>query len=680
MILLQGEDESFVKGTTSDDNGVFKLDNLTSGNYTIRISFIGFESFEQNIQLTEDVDLSVIVLKESAEQLGEVELNYTKPTLDKKADRLIFNVQGSALTEGNLLDVLRSTPSVLVIDNSINVRNEQPVVYINDRRVNLSGSEVVDLLQGSSAASIEAVEVITNPSARYDADSGVVLNIVMSKNLVSGYNGSVYANYTQGVYPKQSYGTNNTFKGKGISGFLNYSYNPAKIRRVNDEEVNYPGETWRTNNLRTTNRETHNISASLEFDLSEKDNLSLSSNMLILPYFNYFSRTTTLIEPPPQVQMEFASFMAENLSRDLKHNLGFNLDYRHSFENSATLDINGSYTDYDYRRNQSVASEYFLSDSTFLEETGFRTRSDQDTKILTGQFDFTQPFDSGIELSLGAKATKIDTQSGIRQVDVINGVDVPNIQNSDEFNYDEMNYAGYLNLGYTSDNWNFSFGIRAEQTEVEGVSGFTVRNTIQDYLEWFPSASISNSVSEKVDIYSTYRRSIIRPNYSNLNPFQFFLNDNTIVTGNPELQPVFQDRASVGISAGSHSIEAYYFKREGNIQEIPVQDNLTNIITYTPLNLSDTEEFGLDYLGSFEPAERWALSLFVSVYNTTDEGEFNSQSVSLDQWATYTELTSQHSFLKDQSLSVNLTLNYLSENLQGLQLVESRFLTELRLL
>lgn len=191
IVVYDAEEETVLKGTSTDDKGFFIVNTLAADTYIIKISFIGYTSFDQKIVLTGDLDLKTIQLAEDTEHLDEVNIIVKKPTLERQADRLVFNVENTALIEGNMLQVLKNTPSVLVIGDVITVKNSNPTVYINNRKVHLSPSDLTQLLEGSSANAIKSIEVITNPSSRYDAESGVVLNIVMSKNIATGYRGSI---------------------------------------------------------------------------------------------------------------------------------------------------------------------------------------------------------------------------------------------------------------------------------------------------------------------------------------------------------------------------------------------------------------------------------------------------------------------------------------------------------
>jgi hypothetical protein len=161
VIVLVENGTEFFNGTSTDDNGFFKLSNLSSATYIIKISFIGFEEFEQKMILTGDLDLKTIQLNETLESLNEVTVIGKRPTIIRKPDRLIFNIENTALTEGSTLGVLKSTPGVIVSEGGINIKSAPASVFINNRRVQLTSTELIQLLESAPANSIKSVEVIT---------------------------------------------------------------------------------------------------------------------------------------------------------------------------------------------------------------------------------------------------------------------------------------------------------------------------------------------------------------------------------------------------------------------------------------------------------------------------------------------------------------------------------------
>src|SRR5690606_18345225 len=299
-------------------------------------SFIGFKDVYRSIIVDQSIDLGSIILYESSEELDEISIVVKKPTLQKEPDRLVFNVENTALIEGNMFDLLKSTPGILVMNNTIQVKNTSPTVYINDKKVHLSNEELVQLLEGSSANSIRSVEVITNPSAKYDAASGAVINIVMSKNLVTGYRGNVFANFTQGVFPRYNAGMSHFFKNDKIDFFANYTYSQNKINRRQDETINYLDgnntidQIFESSINRNEWSKTHNFNFNFDYNIDDRNTLSVSSNMMVLPYFEYKINNRTQVLDASQ-NLDYY-FNANNFSNDDKYNLGFDLDYVHKFK------------------------------------------------------------------------------------------------------------------------------------------------------------------------------------------------------------------------------------------------------------------------------------------------------------------------------------------------------------
>ncbi|OUS01576.1 glucosamine-6-phosphate deaminase [Flavobacteriales bacterium 33_180_T64] len=686
-VILFNEDESEVlKGSSTDLNGLFSLNNLEPNNYVIKVSYLGYSDYKQKIVLNGQLDLKTIKLSEDAESLDQVNITVKKPTLTREADRLIFNIENTALVEGNILDVLKSTPSVLVIGDEITVKNSNPTVYINNRKVHLSSEDLNQLLEGSSANAIKSIEVITNPSAKYDAESGVVLNIVMSKNLVTGYQGSVYTNYTQGVFPRYNVGTSHFFKKKNISFNVNYNYVKNKINRDGDDTVNYLDNTntveqrWRSFTNRNTWSETHNLNANFDYSINDNNTISLSSNALYLPYFKYRISNNTIISDNNGDNL--SRFTADNLSRDNKYNLGFDLDFNHSFA-SGELTFNTHFTAYNYDRNQMVISAFFDVNDNFQNASAFNTNANQETQIIASKLDYSLPLNDTSSFETGLKFSNITTKSDITQfdVDLNTGNEIINPLNSDDFDYDERIFAGYVNYSLGTDTYDFNVGLRVEQTSLEGKSPLTNVTNTQDYLELFPNLSFRYNISDEYSVYTNYKRSIARPGYADLNPFRFFLNDNYVVVGNPLLVPTFLDHYVVGTALFNDliTIEAYYQNYDGAISEIPRQNNNTNIIEYKSVNFDKTVEFGFDFSIGFNLTEDWNTYFVTSFYNIEEEADFGYGFVNQNQWSNYSSLTNNVSLLKDKSLSLFLDLTWIGKNLQGLQIVEDRLFSQLSL-
>lgn len=684
VILKRANDSSVVKGVSSNDNGFFIFDKLAADSYLIQFSFMGYNDIETLVAVDGPVDLETVVMTESSQELDAISIIAKRPTLRKMADRLVFNVENTPLIEGNMFEVIKNTPGILVLDNTIQVKNTSPTIYINDRLVHLSGDELIKLLESSPANTIKSVEVITNPSVKYDADSEAVVNIVMSKNLVTGYNGNIFFNYTQGVFPKYDGGMSHFFKNDKIDFFANYTYSDGKINRDDYTRINYldnsqvVDQVWKSEVNRNTWSKTHNFNFNLDYAFDDRNTLSVSSVMLWLPHFKYrISNHTNVSDAYQNTQFYYD---ATNLSNDDKYNLGFDLDYGHQFKNpNEKLSVNAHFTTYDYRRDQNVSSNYFNAENIFLNHTAYRTDNKQKTNIFTAQADYTLPLNTQATLDTGLKMSKIDSNSSIAQFYIDNdGLETPDVLNSNAFDYNEDIFAAYVNYAVHWGELNLTTGLRAEQTTIKGISVTNNEASNSNYLEWFPMVSLNYDVSDNLSVYSNYKRSITRPDYASLNPFRFFLNDNTIVTGNPNLRPVIVNHAELGTTLfGRFTVEAYYKTASDNIFELPIQDNVHNTLTFTPVNIDKTIEFGFDFVTFFDIVENWSAYVATSFYNSRDQGRFDDAFLSRNQWSNYSMFSNEFTFLKDESLMVNLTLIYSSKNQQGFIEVDNLFFSEL---
>lgn len=685
ILVLNAEDGSVVKGVSSNDLGFFIVNDLDLGEYLVRISFIGYKEQTFKITLNESKDLGIVTLEEASEALDEVNILVKKPTLKKEPDRLVFNVESTALVEGNMLQLIKNTPGILVVDNSILVKNTSPTVYINNRKVQLSSDELMQLLEGSSANSIKSVEVITNPSAKYDAESGAVINIVMSKNLIAGYRGSIYANYEQGVFPRYQGGMNHFFKSEKINLFASYTYSHNKINRDDESIINYlnPDQSidqiWKSDINRNTWTKTHNFGFNFDYLIDSQNTLSLSSTIMLLPYYRYkINNLTTAFDGSENLDFYFGS---NNFSSDKKHNMGFDLGYVHRFKKEGEqLSANVHFTSYDFERDQNVHSDYFDAGGSFLQSSSFRTNNNQDNKIFTAQIDYQLPMKDGSTLETGIKSSVIRSKSDISQFNIVDDEETIDPNNTDAFDYDESIFAGYINYNKNWEKLSFVAGLRAEQTNIKGVSVVDDTTNKQDYLEWFPTASLSYAFSDNFTLYGNYKRSISRPDYQSLNPFRFFLNDVTIVTGNPALKPVFTSHTVLGTSLYEFfTFEAYHKTYKNNFFELPRQNNIDNTFVYTPSNIEKTTEYGFDFLFNFEMVRRWSVYFVTSFYNIEDQSVFDGVSVHQSQWSNFSSWSNDLTFLKDNSLSVSLTLIYASKNLQGFTISKDILISDLSL-
>jgi hypothetical protein len=658
----------------------------------LKVSYLGFKTFFKSIKVNVDLNLGVIQLDESTEELMGVTIIAKRPTVSRLVDRLVFNVENSTLSDNNVLDVLKYTPGVLVNDENISVKGSTPTVYINDKKVHLSISEVLQLLEGTSASNIKSIEVITNPPAKYEAEGGAVLNIVTKKNMEPGYNGSVFGNYKLGSeFPKYTFGTSHFFKTKKLSTYLNYNINPRKDYKNNTEFINFINNndaivsSWETNYNRTKKSSNQNINANLDYEFNSKNTLSFSTNMLLTPRDNSKARVNSFTEVYDSNNVLDSTFNSVNKSVNELFNFAFTLNYKHKFEKTGeVLSASAHHTNYDFSNFQNVETGYFLPNNNIsFRDNKFQTFSSQVIKLYTGQIDYELPINDFSQFEAGLKVSNINSESIIKQSVFENEIKQDDLQNSDTFLYDEINYAAYSSYSKETDAWSLKAGLRVEFTDITGNSLSTNQDSSQEYIKFFPSLHVLNKFNERNELYFEYNRRIYRPRYEELNPFKFFINDNVYTSGDPKLKPQIDDVFTVGYMLNKkYTFELYYRYEKDPTLEIIFQDNNDNILKYINTNIDTSISYGLDFTTSTQVTNRWNLYWFTSFFYYENQFvalESNNALEVTDKWSVFAEINNYFSFLKDQSLTTDVSLLYISAFTDGPSILSDRFSLDINL-
>lgn len=685
VTLKSTMEPTLIKGTTTDEDGLFKFENIKANDYVLEVSFIGFETYKDTISVHGNINYKPIVLKEKAENLDDVTVIAKRPTVKRMIDGLVFNVENSTLSNGSVLDVLKHTPGVIVADGSITVRNSAPTVYINDRRVHLSLDDVTQLLEGTSANNIKSIEVITKPPAKYDAEGGAVINIVTSKNIIAGYKGSLFGNYKQGSeYPKYSLGTSHFFKTEKIDAYVNYNISPKKEFRQIDEFIsffdtaNQPDSRWVTSSNETRKSVDQNINANIDYNFNKKNTLGLSANILMSPRNNTKTGINSTTEVFDSNNVLDSTFNTINNAVAETYNLAFTLNYVHEFDREGEkISLSTHHTDYDYSSYQDVNTGYFFPNSDVsFRDNKFQTFARQKIKLYTGQVDYELPGNDSSKFEAGLKFSSINSDNVLTQYTFQNDIKVEDLQNSDTFLYDEMNYAGYASYAKDWKTWSFKSGLRVEYTDITGnsISTNTINNS--SYFKFFPSLYLLKKLNDNNELYINYNRRIYRPKYEQLNPFVFFLNDNTYRTGDPNLKPEIDDEFILGYTFNkNYTFELYYRYENNSTFQIAVQDNNNKILKYIDTNLDKAVSYGLDFTTYTKIVSRWNLYVYNSVFyydNYFFAIESNNVPERNGKWSFYSQIGNYFTLLKDESLSLDVMYLYISPTANGATVVSTR--------
>lgn len=675
VFLLRSTDSVLVKGTSADDYGSFELTNIPDGLYLLQASYIGWTSKNMLLDISKDITIGALIIAQETEELEEVVLTANRPQIERKVDRLVFNVENTVLSQSTSWDILKQTPGVIAMQDELQIRNQAATVYINDRKVQLSAEEVRNLLENYQGENIKSIEVISNPSARYDAEGGAVLNIITSKNISLGYKGNINTTYTQGVFSKYNFGTSHFYKTKKLNLNLSYGFAPRKDFENVKGAINFINDTgvyskWITDFDETTRLRTHVGGLVLDYQFDDRNELNITSNLQLSPYREYDNRQNTLMLN--RLNVVDSTFTTLSLEDEVKNNISGDITYKHSFKENGSILMNGHYTKFDLSRNQNVNSNYFDPEGMFIRDFNFLTDANQDIEIATAQIDYSTLFGT-TNIEAGLKGSFINSKSTLDYFSANNVLVLdPNL--SDNFLYDENVYAAYTSFSHDWEKWSIKAGIRAEHTQSTGksVALSTINNL--EYFELFPSFYLLHNRNENHSFSFDYSRKLRRPRYEDLNPFRTFINENNFIEGNPNLLPNFSHNFNLNYTLNQEFFFDFYYRDNGNfISKLSFQDNENQILRDISQNVLESTSYGFDFNYGKSITNNWYLYSYLSIFHEDETflaSESNNVRFRNEVDGFYANITNYLTLSKDGSLKGELGLTYLSGFLTGSYVME----------
>lgn len=672
----------FVKGTTTDDLGNFTLENVEHGNYTLHFSFIGFETQTKKISLITNIAVDTVILLESSEMLDQAVITIKRPTIQKAPGRLVFSVENTSVASGSALDVLKKTPGVLVSQQGISIKNNSPVIYVNNKRVYLSGEETLSLLQSTNASLIKSVEVITNPSSKYDADATTVLNISTTRAVAVGYKGSVSGAYQQAVYAKYNLATAHFYKNNWLNAYASYSYAPRKEFKEDENNTRFFDSNELTTSgyrdsyfTRETKSNAHQANVVLDLTANKQHAFGISATVFVSPNKRFDNRALSL-NTNRQLQLD-STFTTSSASNRNTSNIALNASHTFSLANNATQIVTqANYVTYSADREQGVVTNYFSPNGQQLRNNDFNTYGSQDNTIFTGQIDLSAPLTSGA-LDWGLKISDITTSSAQEFFDQTAQGAVLNPNLSDGFRYQENIFAAYFNIAREWEQWSLDLGLRAEQTEVKATSKIVGEVNNQYYFELFPKMSLLYSANQNNSFGLSYSRSISRPNYESLNPFRYFINENNYTDGNPSLVPEIDSKYTFSYTHNNTwFLEAYYWYIKNPLEELRFQNNTTRALQNLETNLIEGYQYSLDVTYAKSVRSWWYLQVVTSGFFI--ENEFfalqSAQETALaNTYGFYGQIYSGLVLSEQANITSDITMLYISNLIFGSYTYKNQF-------
>ena len=553
--LLRDTGKAILKYTVTK-NGVYGFDNVTSGKYRVSASHVGFapavtQVFEFNGEKTSAPELK---MTKASGQMSNVTVTASRPIVEVKADRTILNVEGTINSVGSdALELLRKSPGVMVDkDENLSVNGKNGVqVYIDGRPTPLSGQDLSNYLKSIQSSSIESIEIITNPSAKYEAAGNAgIINIRLKKNKSLGTNGSVNTGVNFGHYAKFNAGTTLNHRNKTLNIYGNYAFNKSKNRNNMDLYRTVADSLFDQHSTMKMENISHNYKAGIDFFLDKKNVLGVMVNGTFAdPSVSNYSRTEISYLPVDTIDR---ILVADNSSVMKRNNVNLNLNYSYTGADGKSLTLNADYGYYDISTNQLQPNFYYDPSGLNLTRSVIsRMISPTSININSVKGDWEQNFKKG-KLGYGGKIAFVKSDNDFQNYDVTGSNEALNTDKSNLFVYKENINAGYLNYNRQFKGVMVQAGVRVENTVAKGNS-----SGIKDNKEWvsefdrnytnvFPSAAITFNKNPMSQFGISYSKRIDRPAYQDLNPFEFKLDEYTFQRGNVDLKPQYTN--SIGIS------------------------------------------------------------------------------------------------------------------------------------
>lgn len=662
--INQSKDSTLVKADVADEKGTFKISGVPDGKYFVRVSAVGQQMYHSAVfdVAGQDVSLPAISMAPEAKQLNEVKVTGTKPLIEVKNDRMVFNVEASINATGsNALDLLQRSPGVQVDrDENILVRGKTGVrIYIDGRPSPLAGKDLASTLKSMNSADIEAIEIITNPSAKFDAagDLGII-NIRLKKNAKLGTNGNVSLGAMFGITPKYNASLNLNHRDKKLNVFGNYGFNQGAWHNTtyDDQILNNVAYNklwhgiWRDT--------THSAKIGADYFINSKNTFGFSANGRISNH-NGGGESETFISQRNNLTADSLILSSRTSNPEKNKNLNLNVNYRYADTTGHELNIDADYGRFSSRGVSYQPNKYrFQTSSDEPIERNYVSKTPVDITIKSFKIDYEQPFRKG-KLGYGAKLSDVKSDNTFNFYNVLQNVEVIDTNRSNRFKYLERVYAAYINYNISlGKKWDLQAGLRAEHTKSLGDLTSYKHNDLDKvdttYLSFFPSGAISFRASKNHTWNLNYSRRINRPSYQNLNPFEYRIDELVYSKGNPFLKPEYANSFKLshvykGILTTSFGYRRTRFPVVG--LRIPYDSSRTYFITE---NLDYSQGFSLDVSITTPITKWWELNFNISGYHNLWKAALDN-GVVVNNRTTAFNLNGQNTFKLKNSWTIELS-------------------------
>jgi iron complex outermembrane recepter protein len=661
--LLKAKDSSLVKADVTDAAGHFEIAVNRADQYLLSYSLVGFEKkYTQPFTLSEgqQYTASPVSLSNASNKLQDVTVSSRKPMIEVKADKTVFNVENSINASGsNALELLQKSPGMMVDNNdNISMKGKSGVkVYIDGKLTQMGVKDLAAYLRSINSNDIEAIEMISNPSAKYDASGNAgIVNIRLKKNKKFGMNGSVNAGVSQGVTPKGSASVNLNYRDKKVNLFGNVSGNMGRYENTLDL-YRIQGDTiYDQHSTSWSNNKNMNVKAGADYFINNKSTIGFLARTSFSD--NGWDGKSIAQKYRKSDNVFVETLKATNSMPSKRQNHNFNVNYRYADTSGLEVNFDGDYGIFRAKGSSYQPNNYYDGNNNFLRNVTNSNITPTDIDIYTAKVDVEQKFFGG-KLGYGVKSSYVQTKNAFEFFNVNGGVPTKNLQSSNSFNYKENVNAAYVNFNrQLNEKWSVQLGARVEHTHSVGdltrADGTVQADNKVDrnYVDLFPSGALTWTVNKKNSLNLTYSKRIDRPSYQDLNPFENKLDELTYQKGNAFLKPQYTDNIEL-----THTFMGFINTTLGyaHVKDFSTEitDTVKNATYIQQRNLAQQQILSAS-IGSPLPIQKW-WNGYVNLWFSYQmfEGQFKDNKIDLDipMYGAYM----QHTFTLGKDYSAELS-------------------------
>lgn len=641
--ILNRNTKAIIKVTQTDADGNLKMPGLSPGTYTFKVSYVGYQTMVRDlITITNQTEINLGTIKMNASKgtaLTEVQIKGQKSTMQLGIDKKVFSVDQSLVSEGgSASDLLQNVPTIQTdMDGSVSLRGSSGVRILIDGKPSLiGGGDVAQILQSIPASSIESVEVITNPSSKYDAEgqSGII-NIVLKKNKKLGLNGNVAL--TAGNMDTYNANTSLSFQNNKVNLFGNYSYRTGNRISNGFSNTTYLNNTTETGfaNQNTDSKgknQGHNVKAGIDYNLTEKSVLSLTGG------FNFRNNNDNELLNTNKLNSSRNPFELSNRKNSNQrdgNSYDLGLDFSHKFKKPREeLTFNASYSKGNNENNQLYNTETYFSLDPLYDPIGITTNiglgNDHNYNV---QADYTLPIGKAGKFEAGYRSQfrNSDNSTIAEILNNTTGLYEMNYRVSNDFNSEEQIHALYANYQNQIGNFGYQLGLRGEDAALNTNSGrYSAGNDISytpgkvAYTRLYPSVFLTQKFKGDQQVQVNYSRRVNRPRGWDTNPFLDISDPLNYRQGNPNLKP--EDVHAYEMAYNKFwpkvtFISTVYFRQTNDaIQRVRSAPDENGIVTTTPENITRERSTGLELIGKIDVVKAWNFTANVNLYQRNIQG------------------------------------------------------------